>query len=64
MRNLNPEKQYRKMKNKLYYIYLVILTALVAGCQDEAMFTAEDMEEEMGERWYYAYDLDHGEDSI
>ena len=24
----------------------------------------EDMEEEMGERWYYAYDLDHGEDSI
>lgn len=30
------------MKNKLYYIYLVILTALVAGCQDEAMFTAED----------------------
>jgi len=30
------------MKKKLYYIYLVILTALVAGCQDEAMFTAED----------------------
>lgn len=47
------------MKKKLYYIYLVILTALVAGCQDEAMFTAEDMEEEMA---YVTYQLKMGDD--